>query len=357
MIICPMGQLTRSLKLRKEVSEMINSNNTQNADCKTRLVVVDLDGTVYDDSHRRKLLPSFGAHDSDYEAYHSKMSEDGLIVPTLQWLDDLEFEAQSETLRKTFVMFLTARPEKYRAQTTARLQEQFPHIFLALWDSSRGNQLQMREEGNRLRSPEFKAQKLRATLRTMLFDELVVLDDRMDVLAALEAEAETLRIEKCSFIHVSKKADNPDEWTLASCADRKSMRKELQQFVKVPVSGCAIDDLIERQKKGTPFAVPQEPELSVSEILRKAASTAEERNGVYKDNYKMVGPIMGTLFPDGIPPHVLTHPAFHLLELIVVKLTRFAISELSHEDSIHDIMVYAGIIDKIVLNGETGQEK
>lgn len=351
------GSVDPHIKPRKEMTEMTNSNVTQNADCKTRLVVVDLDGTIYDDGHRRNLLPSFGAHNSDYDAYHSKMSEDWLIAPTLQWLADLESEVQAETDRKTFVMFLTARPEDYRAQTVSMLQEHCPQIFRGLWDPQLGNRLKMREEGNRLHSPEFKAQKLRAVLLTKHFDELVVLDDRADVLAALEAEAETLRIEKCNFIHVSKKADNPSEWTLASCADRKSMRKELQQFVKAPVSGCAIDDLIERQKQGTPFAVPQEQELSVSEILRKAASTAEERNGVYKDNYKMVGPIMGTLFPDGIPPHVLTHPAFHLLELIVVKLTRFAISELSHEDSIHDIMVYAGIIDKIVLNGETGQEK
>lgn len=87
-----------------------------------------------------------------------------------------------------------------------------------------------------------------------------------------------------------------------------------------------------------------------AEILKGMASTFEEKNAEYKDNYKMVAPIMRILFPDGVPNEVLFNDKFHLFELIIVKLTRFAISELNHTDSIHDIGVYSAMIESIIHN-------
>jgi hypothetical protein len=45
---------------------------------------------------------------------------------------------------------------------------------------------------------------------------------------------------------------------------------------------------------------------------------------------------------------------WHLFELMVVKLTRFANSGLTHQDSIHDLAVYAAMVESIV-NQETKQ--
>ncbi len=85
--------------------------------------------------------------------------------------------------------------------------------------------------------------------------------------------------------------------------------------------------------------------LTAATVLRAAASTFEERNAVYADNYKNVGAVMRALFPQGIQSDVALTDHFHLFELIIVKLTRFANTNLTHIDSIHDTAVYAAMID------------
>ena len=86
-----------------------------------------------------------------------------------------------------------------------------------------------------------------------------------------------------------------------------------------------------------------------ADILADMANTYRERNTVYGDNYKRVGPIMEILFPDGVPAELLGSDQFHLFELIIVKLSRFAISGLQHQDSIHDASVYGAMIEAIVI--------
>lgn len=94
---------------------------------------------------------------------------------------------------------------------------------------------------------------------------------------------------------------------------------------------------------------------NAADILDAMAETYRERNAVYGDNYKRVGPMMAVLFPDGVPPEVLHSDQFHLFELILVKLSRFAISNLSHQDSIHDAGVYAAMIEHIVIQQQEQQ--
>lgn len=94
------------------------------------------------------------------------------------------------------------------------------------------------------------------------------------------------------------------------------------------------------------------PVPTTGNILRAMAETFEQRNKVYGSNYQMVGPIMRILFPDGVPPELLGTDQFHLFELKIVKLSRFAISGLTHTDSIHDDGVYSAMIESILLNKE-----
>lgn len=93
-----------------------------------------------------------------------------------------------------------------------------------------------------------------------------------------------------------------------------------------------------------------------AETLEEMARTFRERNAVYGNNYKMVGKIMAVLFPYGALPDVLHSDQFHLFELIIVKLSRFAISGLQHQDSIHDAGVYAAMIESIIIN-QQAQER
>lgn len=91
---------------------------------------------------------------------------------------------------------------------------------------------------------------------------------------------------------------------------------------------------------------------TTDEILYDMAETFKERNAVYGSNYKMVGPIMGILFPNGVPHEVLVDNSFHLFELAIVKLSRLAISNLKHKDSAHDAAVYMAMIESIIQQNE-----
>lgn len=85
-------------------------------------------------------------------------------------------------------------------------------------------------------------------------------------------------------------------------------------------------------------------------VLRSAAVTFEERNAVYTDNYKNVGAVMRALFPKGVPTDLTLSDHFHLFELIIVKLTRFANTGLTHTDSMRDVAVYAAMIESELKN-------
>jgi len=99
-------------------------------------------------------------------------------------------------------------------------------------------------------------------------------------------------------------------------------------------------------------ANPTQAKVTAATILAEMGQTYAERNKVYGSNYKMVGPIMKILFPDGVPEHLPFTDQFHLFELILVKLSRFAISGLTHVDSIHDSAVYGSMIEAILHNEE-----
>lgn len=83
---------------------------------------------------------------------------------------------------------------------------------------------------------------------------------------------------------------------------------------------------------------------TVPGILHDMAETFENRNAIYGTNYKRVAPIIAQLFPEGVPSELVLSDRWHLFELLVVKLTRFAISGLTHTDSIHDAAIYAAMI-------------
>lgn len=91
---------------------------------------------------------------------------------------------------------------------------------------------------------------------------------------------------------------------------------------------------------------------SAADILEDMAKTFRERNAVYGDNYKMVAKLVAVLFPKGVPPELVITDQWHLFELKLVKLSRFAISNLTHQDSIHDDGVYSAMIEAAIQNGK-----
>lgn len=87
---------------------------------------------------------------------------------------------------------------------------------------------------------------------------------------------------------------------------------------------------------------PREANYTPDAILRQMATTYQERDKIYGDNMLMVQPIVEILFPDGVP---VFSTKMHILGLLLMKLTRFAVSDLTHIDSIHDLGAYAAIME------------
>lgn len=88
---------------------------------------------------------------------------------------------------------------------------------------------------------------------------------------------------------------------------------------------------------------------TADQILHAMAETFLERNAVYKDNVSMVGELLSVLHPSGVTiDSAAQHELFHLWSLLIVKLSRFATSDLKHIDSIHDAAVYAAMIESVL---------
>ena len=187
------------------------------------------------------------------------------------------------------VVVVTARPEIYREQTSEWISNHLGGNFSLL----------MRPAGDMRHSPELKIALLeKAGIEAS--DITAAYDDRPDVLRAYA------------------KFGIQNLW-LMNCHGK------------------------------TKFAVKKR---DAGDILAEMAATYKERNAVYGDNYKMVAKLMKVLFPNGVPPELVVQDHFHLFELKLVKLSRFAISNLTHQDSIRDDGVYSAMIEAIITEGQ-----
>lgn len=256
-------------------------------------VVCDLDGCLTDDRWRRHLLPKNGKVGAvDYAAYHMQCGADD---PVDSVLNEILYTAFDEDSQRSLILFVTARPEEVREKTDWWLKA-------AVEPKAAGLEyvLLMRPQRDKSRSPALKMRLLNeyfAGIHGNVAEGwarvVAAYDDRTDVLDAYPIND-----------------------------DRKCMR-----FLPMP----------------TP--VQEEPDNSVSGIFTEMAATFAERNAVYGDNYLRVAPIIKLLWPEGVPAELVTEDRWHLFELMVVKMTRFAISDLTHIDSIHDAAVYAAMIE------------
>ena len=253
-----------------------------------KIAVFDLDGCMFDDRHRLHLLP-------DYDAYnvahmHDKPQHVGFFSGMCSQVDH--------------VLFITARDAKWRGTT---------HWQCTGWmlkhGHGRSHTLLMRESDDKRKSPVLKPALLRRWLKArpswQEIDVRWICDDRGDVLSAY-------------------KAMSGDELV------------NTRHFV---VSHNGFADFQPKRK-------PEQ--TSAADVLQEMANTFRERNAVYGDNYKQVPQLMKVLFPGGVPSELVVTDHFHLFELILVKLSRFAISGLTHQDSIHDAAVYGAMIEAIL---------
>lgn len=279
-------------------------------------VIFDMDGCLSDDSARLEdMMQRIGAgkpSDLDYEIYHRRF----LVDKSMNLGVWSEWKERGATM-----LVVTARPERYRLSTHAWMNSKGmldgvrPSVFLF-----------MREDSCRLPSPECKIAIL---TRNGIAPESIsaAFDDREDVLDAYAAYG--VPVERLFIL------DSMGKRPYREPAPKKAPEKLV----------------IKRKQEGA--VMKRKPEqVTADQILAKMATTFRERNKSYQDNWKQVPELVKVLFPNGVPRHVIESPQWHLFELKLVKLSRFAISNLSHSDSIHDDAVYSAMIEAILLNGE-----
>ena len=192
-------------------------------------------------------------------------------------------------LREDIIWFLTARPQFCHPHTVDWLKNNFPYLPSI--------NIMMRNNEDHRHSPELKLDMLR-DLQDRLYDIVAIYDDREDTLIELERHG----------FHVT---------LITTC--------------------------------GKPPTEANGRALSPAEILREMAKTFDERSTTYGHNLQMVQPIMEILFPDGVPKF---STKMHLFELLIMKLTRFAVSNLTHIDSIHDAGPYCAMLESEIKKEE-----
>lgn len=247
----------------------------------SNIAIFDLDGCLSNDLHRRVYLPDPGliAEPQDYDKYNGMCSHDK-PCNQIEW---------TKAMAGFDIVVVTARPERYREETTTWISKNLGGRFLLL----------MRPDGDLRSSPVLKVWML-AQAGLQASDIAVAYDDRVDVLRAYERYGIS------------------NLWCLST--------------------DCKEKVVIKKRDAG--------------DILAEMAKTYKERNAVYGDNYKMVAKLMKVLFPNGVPPELVVQDHFHLFELKLVKLSRFAISNLTHQDSIRDDGVYSAMIEAIITEGK-----
>lgn len=340
---------------------------------KGTVIVCDLDNCLSDDGWRRGFINELLPIEERYEAYHDVAHED---EPNKQLCEFLHFWL---SFAGNKLIFVTARPERIRLETRRWLDG------LGLHNAS----LFMRKDDEHATSPQLKAKILQELLVIKEIgsnsDIATIIDDRRDVLETLSSlmgvptfhfaisgfaqTQQQLEIGRkfwewkrtgkdrnwrgfhmCAFLARHGLINLPDsilaKMTLAPEANLAEAEKRNSPEVRKPFDRVSIPQL--EKLYNTSASSTDSIGERVAKLLEGGAGTFRERNATYGSNFRMVGPIMEILFPAGVPPEVLRHDAFHLFELIVVKLSRFAISNFTHQDSIHDATVYAAMIEAIV---------
>lgn len=262
------------------------------------IVIFDLDGCISDDEWRlNKIQPD--THPDRWGVYHSLLSKDRPLAVGLDKLND-------SIDNGCVIAFVTARPERWRAETAAWLRDNVPKLSeYSLW---------MRESHqDGVSAVILKSAVVDKIMSIAMRDQAIMraYDDREDIVDMYLSKG------------IPAFVMNKHGVFKAMVAER-----ELWHTTDSPTP---------------PIEIQNHPVIG---ILASALETFRERNKAYGDNADKVAAIVKVLFPVEISiQSPEDHKMMLQLYLLITKLTRFTNSGMSHQDSVHDMINYSALLE------------
>lgn len=309
-------------------------------------IILDLDNCVSDDSWRIHMIDKKQADpDLRYRNYHRFMGQD---------------QCRNRHLFTSFhgrVIVSTSRPDRYRGDTEAWLARNDIHatfLFMRAEDDHRPSADVKREHAMKIlgwlnRDPEQKN-----TIHCAYDDR----EDVVEMYKMLGINAKRVLIHDkcaCSPADSCQAKQMSDQMRCEACGNIWDMNDPeppgCQARIDAQMKAAGWTKAGEEPKAFNNFKYTLDVVgVSAADVLADMGETYRERNKVYGDNFKMVAKLVEILWPNGVPPELVITDQWHLFELKLVKLSRFAISNLTHQDSIHDDAVYSAMIEAILIN-------
>lgn len=283
------------------------------------VVIFDIDGCISDDRWRRARIPAGANQPLQFDFYHAGCGDDPPLEVGRKLLED-------HIARGDFIAFCTARPFKVAEITAKWIKDHFDI------EPTKDFIILMRQDDDARSAVEVKMEFLtyvRQYIEQTKKKLVMAYDDRQDIIDMYRSKGVAVGLlNEQGLVQELPKVGTAIDGAPVSLSDiRESHLRTLAGQDKQP-------------------ATPREKLNNAADILDAAAATYRERNAGYKDNAVMVGEVMQALFPHGVTLRdAADHHAYHLFELMIVKLTRFVKSDLRHADSIHDLAVYAAMVE------------
>lgn len=291
------------------------------------VVIFDLDNCLSDDRHRISRIRWDNKDPAHrYSDYHAACHLDSPANVDV-FLEHIE--------RGHEPLFITGRPEAVRDETEA-------WISLHLNRNAGRHNLLMRPQGCELASVD---------LKVMLLEKWFVEQGKSRVIAnAYDDHPAIVEAYRAAFgipatvmlIHLE------DAYRDSDSLKRKHPNQQTDPVIHELRIDGGHQAWLDAVADMGPVQGARPERIPASTILRAMADTFDERNAVYRDNSRMIPNLMRALFPGGVPPQLVVEEEWHLFELILVKLARFASANLTHVDSIHDIAPYCAMIETIL---------
>ncbi len=275
--------------------------------------IFDLDGCLFDDSHRRHYLQDISTKSQTrWDNYHAHIHLDESISHAVRLLGNCVY-------RDMRIIVITGRPERYAAITRAGMEAVFGIIEETHKCRPKSWTLAMRPDGDERSSPEFKKSVL---------DDYGLHEGNVDV--AFDDRADVLDMYYYMGLPARMLSTEQDGSQLWKGKDRKAPEADT--------------------KKGSPVINANVASLEpVADLMDQHAATFRERYESYGNNAEVVGRIMAAMFPNGVALKTAKDfEMWHLFELMIVKLSRFSSSGLRHEDSINDLPAYCGMVHRLI---------